>query len=98
MLNIYTTVVSNPKFIEMQDMTDKKNAKDDYRFIVINDANDWADYSNHYDDTVKKQIRTTCEKINIECIDVPNKHHVNVPGASCRTAKTKLQKTVNHYY
>lgn len=86
MLYIYTAVVNNPKFIEMQHMTNKKFIKDDYKFIVYNDAKDWEDYSNHNDPSIKKQIRNICEKLNIECIDINNKHHINVPGASDRTA------------
>lgn len=86
MLYVYTAAVNNPKFIEMQHMTNKKFIKDDYKFIVYNDAKDWADYSNHFDSSIKKQIRETCEKLNIECIDTNNKHHINVTGASDRTA------------
>ena len=86
MLYVYTAVVNNPRFIEMQHMTNKKFIKDDYKFIVYNDAKDWDDYSNHYDSSVKKQISNMCEKLNIECINTNNKHHINVPGASDRTA------------
>lgn len=41
MLYIQTPVVNNPKFIEMQHMTLKRFIKDDYRFVVYNDAKDW---------------------------------------------------------
>lgn len=87
MLYIYTAVVNNPKFIEMQHLTNKRFVKEDYKFIVYNDAKDWADYSNHNDINIKKEIIKTCERLNIECINIPNEHHKQVPGASDRTAE-----------
>lgn len=75
MLYIQTAVVNNPKFIELQQMTLKRFVKDDYKFVVYNDTKDWPDYSNHNDPTIKKEIVKTCERLNIECINIPNDHH-----------------------
>lgn len=86
MLYIQTAVVNNPKFIEMQHMTFKKFVKDDYKFVVYNDAKDWEDYSNYYDSSIKKEIIRTCERLNIECINIPNQHHHTKTSASDRTA------------
>lgn len=86
MLYIQTAVVNNPKFIEMQHMTLEKFVKDDYKFIVYNDAKDWPDFSNHNDDTIKKEISRTCERLNIECINIPNEHHKQKTSAGDRCA------------
>ena len=81
MLYIQTPVTNNPKFIEMQHMTLKRFVKDDYKFIVYNDAKDWPEFSNHYDSTVRKEIMKTCERLNIQCINLPNEHH-RIPGSN----------------
>lgn len=86
MLYIQTAVVNNPKFIEMQHMTLKRFVKDDYKFIVYNDAKDWEDFSNHNDVSLKKEIIKTCERLNIECINIPNQHHRNSISAGDRCA------------
>jgi len=87
MLYIQTPVVNNPKFIEMQHMTLKRFIKDDYRFVVYNDAKDWPDFSNHYDASIRKEIMMTCERLNIECINISNDHHRKLGlCASDRTA------------
>jgi len=86
MLYIQTPVANNPKFIEMQHMTIKRFVKDDYKFIVYNDAKDWPDFSNHYDSTVRKEIMKTCERLNIQCINLPNEHHRTDSNPSQRNA------------
>jgi hypothetical protein len=86
MLYIQTAVVNNPKFIEMQHMTLKRFVKDDYKFVVYNDAKYWEDYSNHNDTSIKKEIIRTCERLNIECINIPNDHHVQKTSAGDRCA------------
>ena len=72
MLTIQTSVVNNPKFIELQYLTLKKFVKGDYKFVVYNHAKDYADCSNYYNDNnnYKKDIKNICEKLNIECINI----------------------------
>lgn len=72
MLHIQTSCVNNPEFIEMQDLLFKKFLIDDYQFTVFNHGKDYPDCSNYYDvsNDYKNKIRTTCDKLNIECIDV----------------------------
>jgi len=63
---ICTYSYNRPDFIEIQYKTFKKFLKDDYEFIVFNDATD----NNLYDEIVK-----TCAKCSINCIQIPQKIH-----------------------
>jgi len=75
MLEIHTPVVNNLKFIELQYLTNKFFIKEPYKFIIFNDAKDWYDFTNYNNPMIKKEIKLLCEKLNIECIDIPNKNH-----------------------
>lgn len=77
-MKIITCVVNNPIFIEIQYYTLKKYFKGDYEFIVFNDAKDFPDFTNSNDITIKEKIIETCNKLNIQCINIPNaKHKLN---------------------
>lgn len=76
MIEIHTAVVNNPTFIELQYITCKKFIHGDFVLKVFNDAKEFSDFTNNGDVTIKKQIRDICEKLNIECIDIPNQHHI----------------------
>lgn len=86
MLEIHTPVVNNPKFIEMQDMTNKRFINEPYKFIIFNDAKDWEDFTNYNNPSIKKEITSLCAKLNIECINIPNEHHKSVVGGTERCA------------
>jgi hypothetical protein len=86
MYEIHTAVVNNPEFIEFQYLTLKKYIKEDYKFVVFNDAKEFPDYSNNNDTTLKYKIRKTCERLNIECVNIPNSFHKTQIKASDRTA------------
>ena len=89
-MKIITSVVNNPTFIEIQYHTFKKYLKlskgngegegdgDEFEFIVFNDAKPFADYSNDGDITLRTKIADTCSRLNIQCIMVPNEHHINL--------------------
>ena len=85
-MKIITAVVNNPIFIEIQYNTLKKYFGGEYEFIVFNDAKDFPDFSNGNDITIKTQIQDTCSRLNIECINISNEQHKNIPWASQRTA------------
>jgi hypothetical protein len=74
-MKIITAVVNNPIFIEIQYYTLKKYFKGDYEFIVFNDAKDFPDFTNENDITIKTQIEDICNKLNINCINIPNSNH-----------------------
>ena len=86
-MKILTSVVNNPIFIEIQFHTFKKYMKCEYEFIVFNDAKEYSDCTNGGDITIKKQIEDICKKLDIQCINVPNFHHVNM-GMSQRHGDT----------
>lgn len=74
-MKIITSVVNNPIFIEIQYYTLKKYFKGDYEFIVFNDAKNFPDYTNNNDITIKQKIIETCNRLNIQCINIPNCRH-----------------------
>ena len=74
-MKIITSVVNNPIFIEIQYYTLKKYFQGEYEFIVFNDAKEFPDFTNYNDITIKSEIQNICSKLNITCINIPNKHH-----------------------
>ena len=85
-MKVVTAVVNNPVFIQIQYYTLQKYMKCDYEFIVFNDAKSFADYSNGGDISIKQSIQDLCKMLNIQCINIPNQHHINQQDASIRTA------------
>lgn len=63
---IFTYSYNRPDFIEIQYRTFKKFLKDDYEFIVFNDASS---------DEMAQQIINTCKKYGIHCIRIPQEIH-----------------------
>lgn len=71
-MKIITSVV-NPFFIELQYLSFKKFMKNEYEYIVFNDAKEYPDFTNGGDLTFKKQIEDKCKELNIKCINIENK-------------------------
>lgn len=65
-LLIMTYSFNRPDFIEIQDKTFKKFLKDDYTFVVFNDAPQ---------EEVSNQIIETCNRLNLRCIRIPQAIH-----------------------
>ncbi len=86
MLHIQTAVVNNPLFLQLQYDTLKFFVEGDYTFTVFNDAKQFPDYSNFGDPSLHRQIRLTCERLNIPCIDIANDHHRYSQCAATRCA------------
>ena len=63
---IMTYSFNRPDFIEIQDKTFKKFLKDDYTFVVYNDARD---------EEISNQIIETCNRLNLQCIRIPQAIH-----------------------
>src|ERR1700733_4465594 len=63
---IMTYSFNRPDFIEIQDKTFKKFLKDDYTFVVFNDAPQ---------EEVANQIIETCNRLNLPCIRIPQSIH-----------------------
>jgi len=87
-MKIVTSVVNNPIFIEIQYYTLQKYFKGDYEFIVFNDAKNFPDFTNGGDITIKTKIEEICKKLNIKCINIPNKHHILNKDAAYRCANS----------
>lgn len=63
---IITYAYNRPDFIELQDRTFKKFLKDDYIFVVFNDATEKKAFN---------EIRGKCSRLNIPCYDIPQTIH-----------------------
>ncbi|OGB84408.1 hypothetical protein A3F66_06215 [candidate division TM6 bacterium RIFCSPHIGHO2_12_FULL_32_22] len=63
---IFTYAFNRPEFIELQHKCFKKFLKDDYEFIVFNDAN-----------TIENElaIENTCKELGIKCVRIPQIIH-----------------------
>jgi len=85
-MKILTAVVNNPEFIEIQYHTLKRFYQGDYEFIVFNDAKTFSDYTNSGDVTLRQQIEDKCRSLQIQCISIPNAHHIHQDNASERSA------------
>lgn len=62
--------------------------KNDYEFIVFNDAKDFSDLTNGGEITIKYLIEQTCKRLNIKCINIPNESHRNIKNAGIRCANS----------
>ena len=87
-MKIISVVVNNPIFVEMQYNSLQRffKSKDAFELIVFNDAKSLHDITNFGDVTMKAQITSICEKLNITCINIPNSHHMHESQASIRHA------------
>ncbi len=62
---IMTPIANQAEFIEIQQKTLDKFLKDDYEYIVFNDA---------FDDKEERKITATCAELGITCIRVPQEN------------------------
>ncbi len=63
---IFTSAYNRPDFIEIQCNTFKKFLRDEYVFVVFNDARDQI---------LKRQIERTCSQLGVQCINIPQEIH-----------------------
>jgi hypothetical protein len=61
-VTLYTLADQRPDFIEVQYAAFKKHLKDDYRFVVLNNAINSSKR--------RKAIATICAKLDVECVEV----------------------------
>lgn len=94
MLQIYTAVVNHPEWIELQLLTLKRFLTGDWQFVVLNDAKDFADFSNFGDVGMRYRIADTCARLNIPCIHLQNQHHQHITCAATRCYHA-LQQTLH---
>lgn len=63
---IFTYSFNRPDFLETQYLTFKRFLKEEYDFIVFNDASDKI---------LREKINQTSKKLNLKCIDIPQEIH-----------------------
>lgn len=64
MIKIYTFAHKRPDFIELQLKSFKKNLKDEFEFIIFNNAN-FDHNKNQYN-----EIHKICKELKLQCIDI----------------------------
>ena len=71
-IRLLTFHYNRPELIEIQHQTFEKflKEKDDYELIVFNDA---------VNENIKKEIRETCNRLGIQCVDFPQHLHDEWP-------------------
>jgi len=87
-MKVITAVVNNPIFIEIQYYTLKKYLKNDFEYIIFNDAKNFEDYTNYGDITIKNKTIEKCKELNIKCININNQNHIYNKDAAIRCAET----------
>lgn len=102
-MKIVTSVVNNPIFIEIQYHTIKRFVKGKYDFIVFNDAKSFPDFTNGGDPIIKLAIESTCQRLGIEYINIPNSHHQDYSRyngcagkAACLRTEDSLRYILNY--
>lgn len=82
------TNVTNDLFIKLQYLSLKKFLKNDFEFIVFNDAKTFNDYTNDGDLTIRQKVIDVCNELNITCINLNNDSHISIQIASHRHSMT----------
>jgi hypothetical protein len=87
-MKVITCVVNNPIFIEIQYKTLKKYLKNDYEYIVFNDAKPYPDITNGNNVKIRTDIEDICKRLNIKCINIPNDtpYHRTIKCPATRSA------------
>lgn len=83
---VMTHAFNKPAFIWWQHATLKKFLKDDYTFIVFNDAPN---------DNLRIKIGQMCQICKIRCINVPQKIHESSPGNPSKECAETIQYMLN---
>ena len=60
-MKVITCVVNNPIFIELQNKTLKKYLKNDFEYIVFNDAKPYPDSTNGGNVKIRTDIEDLCK-------------------------------------
>ena len=81
-----------PEFIEWQYLTFQKFMKDDYTFIIFNDAKD---------PSIEKEINVICKKLNLSCIRIPQEIHNRpylhrLPGENYHSSPVRCANVVQY--
>ena len=82
------TNVTNDLFIKIQYLSLKKFLKNDFEFIVFNDAKAFNDYTNDGDLTIRQKVIDVCNELNVTCINLNNDIHITIPSGSYRHSMT----------
>ena len=82
------TNVTNDLFIKLQYLSLKKFLKNDFEFIVFNDAKAFNDYTNDGDVTIRQKVIDVCNELNITCINLDNDSHKSIQSGSHRHSMT----------
>ena len=89
-VQIFTTVVNRPNFVEIQQKLFQKFLKDEYQFHVIDDS---------VDEDISKEFKNLCLNNNISYYKKPSITSPMNPAQSCAAAvQWTYDNIITHYY
>jgi len=91
-MKVLTSIVNNPLLIEIQYKTLKKYLKNEFEYIVFNDAKNYMDPTNPENLNIRDEINEMCKKLKIKCINVPNDNYFY---KSIRCSSTRKASVMN---
>ncbi len=74
-VRIYAPHINRPEFIYYQLSSIRAHVKDDWEYIVVNDAVNEPYIYNLWSTNMRKTITSTCEELGVECLAFPQDLH-----------------------
>jgi hypothetical protein len=74
-LRIYAPHINHPEFIRFQFASIKAHIKDDWEYIVVNDAVNEPIIYNLLESNMREIISTTCKELGVQCLEFPQDLH-----------------------
>jgi hypothetical protein len=74
-VRIYAAHCNRPEFITFQHESIRAHVKDDWDYIVVNDAIDILYHSNLLEPDMRQKIERHCQEIGIPCLNFPQELH-----------------------
>ena len=98
-VTIYSPHNSRSDYIVYQYNSIRRHLKDEYEYIVINDAVLTPDYTNLMNPNAREDIRTVCKELGIPCVEFPPELHEHrrslFPNSYTEHSENYSQKTAN---
>jgi hypothetical protein len=74
-VRIYAPHINNPEFIRFQLASIKAHVKDDWEYIVVNDAINEPFINNFLESNMRLTITATCKELGVQCLEFPQELH-----------------------
>ena len=74
-VRIYAPHINKPEFIRFQLASIRAHVKDDWEYIVVNDAINEPFIYNFLESNMRETITNTCQELGIQCLQFPQELH-----------------------